>query len=85
MINNQIEITYELVIEIVLLVLILIGMFVYWNLKLKQSEAKFRTLFDIAPVFLNSFDKNGKIILWNKECEKTFGWTFDEIKNKKIL
>ncbi|MEV9529483.1 PAS domain-containing sensor histidine kinase [Aliarcobacter butzleri] len=83
LINNQIEITYELVIEIVLLVLILIGMFVYWNLKLKQSEAKFRTLFDIAPVFLNSFDKNGKIILWNKECEKTFGWTFDEIKNKK--
>lgn len=85
LINNQIEITYELVIEIVLLVLILIGMFVYWNLKLKQSEAKFRTLFDIAPVFLNSFDKNGKIILWNKECEKAFGWTFDEIKNKKIL
>ncbi|MDN5111356.1 PAS domain-containing sensor histidine kinase [Aliarcobacter butzleri] len=83
MINNQIEITYELVIEIVLLILILIGMFIYWNLKLKQSEAKFRTLFDIAPVFLNSFDKNGKIILWNKECEKTFGWTFDEIKNKK--
>ncbi|WP_151946842.1 PAS domain-containing sensor histidine kinase [Aliarcobacter butzleri] len=83
LINNQIEITYELVIEIVLLILILIGMFVYWNLKLKQSEAKFRTLFDIAPVFLNSFDKNGKIILWNKECEKTFGWTFDEIKNKK--
>ncbi|UXC30578.1 PAS domain-containing sensor histidine kinase [Aliarcobacter butzleri] len=83
MINNQIEITYELVIEIVLLILILIGMFIYWNLKLKQSEAKFRTLFDIAPVFLNSFDKNGKIILWNKECEKAFGWTFDEIKNKK--
>ncbi|MCG3701081.1 PAS domain-containing sensor histidine kinase [Aliarcobacter butzleri] len=83
MINNQIEITYELVIEIVLLILILLGMFIYWNLKLKQSEAKFRTLFDIAPVFLNSFDKNGKIILWNKECEKTFGWTFDEIKNKK--
>ncbi|MFW3440783.1 ATP-binding protein [Aliarcobacter butzleri] len=83
LINNQIEITYELVIEIVLLILILIGMFIYWNLKLKQSEAKFRTLFDIAPVFLNSFDKNGKIILWNKECEKTFGWTFDEIKNKK--
>lgn len=83
LINNQIEITYELVIEIVLLILILIGTFIYWNLKLKESEAKFRTLFDIAPVFLNSFDKNGKIILWNKECEKTFGWTFDEIKNKK--
>ncbi len=83
LINNQIEITYELVIEIVLLILILIGTFIYWNLKLKESEAKFRTLFDIAPVFLNSFDKNGKIILWNKECEKAFGWTFDEIKNKK--
>ncbi|MDK2082287.1 PAS domain-containing sensor histidine kinase [Aliarcobacter butzleri] len=83
LINNQIEITYELVIEIVLLILILIGTFIYWNLRLKESEAKFRTLFDIAPVFLNSFDKNGKIILWNKECEKAFGWTFDEIKNKK--
>lgn len=83
LINNQIEITYELVIEIVLLILILIGTLIYWNLKLKESEAKFRTLFDIAPVFLNSFDKNGKIILWNKECEKAFGWTFDEIKNKK--
>ncbi|MFW3411363.1 ATP-binding protein [Aliarcobacter butzleri] len=83
LINNQFEITYELVVEIVLLILILIGMFIYWNLKLKESEAKFRTLFDIAPVFLNSFDKNGKIILWNKECEKAFGWTFDEIKNKK--
>ena len=83
LINNQIEITYELVIEIVLLILILIGTFIYWNLKLKESEAKFKTLFDIAPVFLNSFDKNGKIILWNKECEKAFGWTFDEIKNKK--
>ncbi|MDK2045990.1 PAS domain-containing sensor histidine kinase [Aliarcobacter butzleri] len=83
LINNQFEITYELVIEIILLVLTLIGTFIYWNLRLKESEAKFRTLFDIAPVFLNSFDKNGKIILWNKECEKAFGWTFDEIKNKK--
>ncbi|WP_226816054.1 hypothetical protein, partial [Aliarcobacter butzleri] len=37
LINNQIEITYELVIEIVLLILILIGTFIYWNLKLKES------------------------------------------------
>ncbi|WP_210004294.1 PAS domain-containing sensor histidine kinase [Arcobacter lacus] len=83
LINNQIEIDYESIIQIALLALILVGTFIYWNFKLKESEAKFRTLFDIAPIFLNSFDKNGKIILWNKECEKVFGWTFDEIKNKK--
>jgi PAS domain S-box-containing protein len=99
-IKYQVETDYKLVLEILFFGISIIVLFIYWNLKLKdeirnkeiiqkklkQSEEKFRTLFDIAPVLLDSFDKDGKVVLWNKECEKVFGWSFDEItKVKKPL
>ena len=92
-INYQTKINNQLIIQILFFTIVFISIFIYWNLRLKEeikskesaqnqlkeSEEKFRTLFDIAPILLNAFNKEGKIVLWNKECEKVFGWTLEEI------
>lgn len=96
-INYQTKINNRLIVQILFFTIVFICIFIYWNIKLKEeiknkklaqeqlqeSEEKFRTLFDIAPVLLNAFDINGRVILWNKECEKVFGWTLKEIQETK--
>lgn len=88
---------YKFMVQMFFFFVVLFGVVLYWNLKLqreiekkervkaklRESETLFRTLFDIAPVLLDSFDAEGRVVLWNKECEKVFGWTLEELQNMR--
>ena len=87
-------IDYKLIFEFAFLFIAILLLILYWNLKLKEeikkrkeveielinNKHKFIELFNSAPVFLNSFDENGKITLWNDECRKIFGWEIQELE-----
>ncbi len=93
-VNYQVTYDYTLISQILFLTVAGIGIFAYWNMrlrdemrqkdavkvKLKASEERFRTLFDLAPVMIDSFDEEGRVQLWNKECQKVFGWRKEELQ-----
>ncbi|MCC4263507.1 diguanylate cyclase [Oceanimonas baumannii] len=41
---------------------------------------RLKSLFLRVPVLINGFDTAGRCILWNNECERVFGWSFEELK-----
>lgn len=47
---------------------------------MSHTEEQFRTIYEHAPVMIDSFDDKGNCILWNKECEKNLGWTLAEVQ-----
>ena len=49
--------------------------------RVRENEERFRTIYENAPILIDGFDKNGRCILWNKECEKTFGYTMEEVNS----
>jgi PAS domain S-box-containing protein len=48
-------------------------------LELRASEARFRTIFENAPIMINSFDREGRVALWNRACTRLLGYTQEEM------
>lgn len=51
------------------------------RVQLRRSEERFKAIFEHAPIMIDSFDENGHVLLWNRECVKTLGWTEEEMRN----
>lgn len=47
---------------------------------LRESEERFRTIFEYAPVMMYAIDSEKRLMLWNRECAYIFGWTGDELR-----
>lgn len=52
--------------------------------KLRQSEEKYRNIFDNASDAIATVDLEDNITSWNKSAETMFGWRADEIVGKKF-
>jgi len=46
---------------------------------LRESEEKFRTLFESAPIAIIIIGEDGRIVLTNRECERIFGYAKKEM------
>jgi PAS domain S-box-containing protein len=53
---------------------------------LRASEERLRLLVESMPVLIDAFDAEGRIVVWNGECERVTGYTADEIiHNDRVM
>ncbi|OXY81310.1 PAS domain S-box protein [Oceanimonas doudoroffii] len=50
------------------------------ELSTERLLSRLKPLFMNAPILVNGFDRHGRCILWNNECERVFGWSFEELQ-----
>ena len=52
---------------------------------LRQSEKRFRTLFEDVPAAIQGYGPDGTIHYWNKASENTYGYKKDEAIGKNLI
>ena len=62
----------------------ILGIFWYFNRQLRKKTKWLNAVFSHAPSSLMILDGNGKIIRWNHQATKIFGWSLEEVKGKAI-
>lgn len=55
------------------------------ELALRESEERFRQLFENSPVAVWTFDHDGRILEWNNTAEQIYGWSADEVVGKTMF
>jgi len=55
------------------------------EMRLRESEEKYRSIFNCSPLTIIVFDKNLRIVEWNRKAEETFGWKKEEVAGKDII
>ncbi len=55
------------------------------EIALRESEARFRALFDGIPAICWTFDRDGRILEWNKTAEQVYGWSAEEAVGKTMF
>lgn len=54
--------------------------------KLRRSEERLRSVIRDIPVMMTVFDANGRIVFWNRECERVSGYKTEEVvENPKAV
>ena len=52
---------------------------------LRESEKRFRNVYDTAPVAFVVWDAETRVTDWNKKAEEVFGWTKEEALGRNFL
>ena len=52
---------------------------------LRQSETQFRTIYENSPILIEAIDADGLLVLWNKQCVETYGWTMEELNAQQDI
>ncbi len=65
-----------------LLLALLIG---YVYRRVRATANRLDTLFQYAPISMIVISEENKILQWNREAEKTFGWSEAEVLGKNVL
>lgn len=53
--------------------------------KLKESEERYRNVYDTAPLAFVIWDRETRVTGWNDQAEKLFGWTREEIAGQNFF